>query len=120
MSEYNHLVGLQNVSGGHKQRLFITCRVVGKQISESGFDHMFIRCGIYGPTTMGQIIDGKHMQRCLTAYMILYLALHEVMLNNIFEDDQLTRDQVNAAITTFSTKVTSIEDLMMFIQYPCN
>jgi len=54
---------------------------------------------------MGQIIDGKHMQRCLTAYMILYLALHEVMLNNIFEDDQLMRDQVNAAITTFSTKV---------------
>ena len=90
---------------GELHAVFVTCRVVGKQISESGFDHMFIRCGIYGPTTMGQIIDGKHMQRCLTAYMILYLALHEVMLNNIFEDDQLMRDQVNAAITTFSTKV---------------
>mgnify|MGYP000923915451 FL=1 len=46
---------------GELHAVFVTCRVVGKQISESGFDHMFIRCGIYGPTTMGQIIDGKHI-----------------------------------------------------------
>ena len=43
-------------------------KVLGKYISESGIDRLFLEAGIYGPTTLGQIMDGKHMKRGIEAF----------------------------------------------------
>ena len=37
-------------------------------MEESGIDRLFIESGIYGPTTMAQIIGGKHMKRGVEAH----------------------------------------------------
>ena len=37
---------------------------MGKYIENSGLDQVFIESSIYGPTTLNQIVQGKHMKRC--------------------------------------------------------
>ena len=70
---------------GELHVVFAMLKVIGKYIEGSGLDRLFIEAGIYGPTTLGQIINGKHMKRGMEAYMILYLALYNVYVNNVFQ-----------------------------------
>ena len=46
----------------------------GKYIENSGLDQYFIDCDIYGPVTVNQILNGKHMKRGMEAHMVLYQA----------------------------------------------
>ena len=43
-------------------------KVIGKYIADSGIDRLFIESGIYGSTTLGQIMEGEHMQRAIEAH----------------------------------------------------
>ena len=59
---------------GELHTLFAMLKVLRRNIIDSGLDNIFIETRIYGPTTFGQIIEGKHMKRYLEAYFTLYLA----------------------------------------------
>ena len=59
---------------GELHTLFAMLKVLGRYIIDSGLGNIFIETRIYGPTTFGQIIEGKHMKRYLEAYFTLYLA----------------------------------------------
>ena len=62
-------------------------KVLGKYIIDSRLDDIFIETGIYCPTTFGQIIEGKHMKRCLEAYFTLYLAISTILYKNVLTFD---------------------------------
>ena len=46
---------------GELHIVFAMIKVLGKYIENIGLDRLFIEPGIYGETTLGQIINGKHM-----------------------------------------------------------
>ena len=46
---------------GELHIVFAMIKVLGKYIENIGLDRLFIESGIYGETTLGQIINGKHM-----------------------------------------------------------
>ena len=79
---------------GELHIVFAMLKVIGKYIDESGLDRLFVESGIYGPTTLAQIKDGKHMKRGFEAFMILYLSLTHMYVNDVNEsfsdDDNLT------------------------------
>ena len=37
----------------------------------SGNDQVFVEAGVYGPTNLGQILDGKHMKIGMEAHLAL-------------------------------------------------
>lgn len=78
---------------GELHVVFAYLKVLGKYINGSGLDQILIESDVYGPTTLGQIINGKHMKRGMEAHMILYLSLLKVYL------------------TTFETEIASHGDL---------
>ena len=65
---------------GELHTVFAFLKVIGKYISNSGLDQLFIETNIYGPTTMLQILNGKHMKRSIEMYTTLYLALFNSLL----------------------------------------
>ena len=64
-------------------------KVLGKYISESGIDCLFLEAGIYGPTTLGQIMDGKHMKRGIEAYSTMYLAISSFYIKTALENNEV-------------------------------
>ena len=47
---------------GELHIVFAFLKVIGKYILGSGIDQMLNEAGMYGPTTIGQIFEGKHMK----------------------------------------------------------
>ena len=70
---------------GELHIVFAFQHVIGKYIKyieNSGLDQSFIDCDIYGPATVNQILNGKHMKRRIEACMVLYLALNKICLKD--------------------------------------
>ena len=74
---------------GELHVIFAMLKVIGKYISESGVDRLFIEAGMYGSTTLGQIIDGKHMKRGVEAYSTMYLALFSLYVREAVKDSDI-------------------------------
>ena len=72
---------------GELHVVFAFLKVIGKYIENSGLDEIFIESNIYGPNTLNQILQGKHMNRAVEAYMLLYLTLYDPYINNLFENN---------------------------------
>ena len=51
-------------------------KYIGKYIEESGLDRLFVEAGLYGESTLPQILNGKHMRRAREAHLTMYLALY--------------------------------------------
>ena len=45
---------------------------------------MLIEAGIYGTTILGEILEGKHMNRAMEAHMVIYLSLCKISLEQFF------------------------------------
>lgn len=60
---------------GELHTVFAFLKVIGKYIQGSGVDQVLVKAGIYGITTLGQILEGKHMKRAMEAHMVISLSL---------------------------------------------
>ena len=82
---------------GELHIVFAFLKAMGKYIAGSGLDRVLTESGIYGPTTLGQIIDGKHMKRCMEAHMILYLSLNKLYLKGALEKHPHFLEEISTA-----------------------
>ena len=46
---------------------------------------VLIEAGIYGTTTLGQSLEGKHMKRAMEVCMVVYLSLCKIYLEQFFQ-----------------------------------
>ena len=60
---------------------FAMLKVIGRYIGYIGIYRLYIEVGLYGHTTIGQIIYDKHIKRYIEAFMTMYLALFSNFLN---------------------------------------
>ena len=65
--------------------VFASLKAIGKYIDESGIDQSLVEADIYGPTTIQQIKERKHMKWGIDAYTTMYLALYKLYLAKLFE-----------------------------------
>ena len=94
---------------GELHIVFAMLKVIGKYVDCSGIDRLYIEGGIYGHTTLGQIIDGKHMKRCIEAYVTMYLALFSKFLQDALNDSGID-------LNAITTELESL--LKIFIETP--
>jgi hypothetical protein len=67
---------------GELHVLFWALAALGKYIKGSGIDQAWVEAGLYSPTTVTQILNGKHMYRALEAHMVTLLALFNLYFHN--------------------------------------
>ena len=48
----------------------------------SGIDQAWVEAGLYSPTTVNQILNGKHMYRSLEAHMVTFIALYNLYFHS--------------------------------------
>lgn len=72
---------------GELHVVFAMLKVIGKLITDSGVESLFVEAGVYGPVTMAQIIEGKHYKRGMEAHATMYLAMKTVLLKEALKDD---------------------------------
>jgi len=65
---------------GELHVVFAYLKVLGKYITGSGLDQLLIEVNDYGPTTLGHILNGKHMKRGIETHITLYLSLMKIYL----------------------------------------
>ena len=101
---------------GELHAVFAMSKAIGRIIENSGFDKLFTHCGIYGPTTMSQILEGKHMKRCVAAYSILHASLFHVIAQAYFHANpesqkNISEDVVHPILTQMLENQENIKHL---------
>ena len=76
---------------GELHIVFAFLKVLGKYTNCSGLDQMLVDTEIYGPTTLSQILNGKHIKQGFEAHMILYLSLSNLFYNDLLKVYPLTQ-----------------------------
>ena len=62
-------------------------RAIGAYTDNSGIDTCWIESELYGPSTVKQITEGKHVKRAETAHMITLQALFSMYQEAVFQED---------------------------------
>ena len=62
---------------GELHIVFAALKTLGKIIEGSGLDQSFIEARIYGPNTVEQIKNVKHMKRSFEGFLTLYVSLYK-------------------------------------------
>lgn len=70
-------------------------KVLGKYIEQSGLDKIFVEAGVYGNTTLKQILEGKHMKRAVEGHTTMYLALFRLYFVNCYEQNSALFDNLD-------------------------
>ena len=97
----NHILRL-----GELHIAFAMIKALGRYIENSGLDRLFIETGIYGETTLGQIINNKHIKRCLEAHTSMYLSLFKIFFRHWSVEVGITRqdaERISVILATINT-----------------
>ena len=81
-------------------------RTIGAFMENSGLDLCWIESELYGPTTVKQIIDGKHVKRGETAHMITLQALFVLYQEAFFSKIQARTAVLRSWQSSFAMHVS--------------
>eukprot|EP00794_Sanderia_malayensis_P013484 gene13484-14881_t len=92
---------------GELHVVFAMLKALGRYIEGSGLEQIWIEKGLYGPSSVRQILAGKNYKRGLEAHIITLLALKDLHLHSlIVKDEELSMkiDQITNRINGFVKK----------------
>ena len=75
---------------------------IGAYIDNSGIDTCWIESELYGPSTVKQILGGKHVKRTQTAHMITLQALLLMYHEAVREEDPNSHRSLEESVTQLS------------------
>ena len=87
---------------GELHIVFAALKTLGKIIDGSGLDQSFIEARIYGPNTVEQIKNGKHMKRSFEGFLTLYVSLYKIYLNELIDQNLLIEKELRGVITAIT------------------
>ena len=79
---------------------FAFLKVIGKYVQGSCIAQVLIEAGIYGMTTLGHILEGKHLKRAMEVHMVIYLSLCKIYLEQLFGKHPETTSNRNYILVT--------------------
>lgn len=53
------------------------CRTIGKKFKSSGLEDIFVESDVIGPGSINGMLSGKHYNRCVMIYTLLYEVLEK-------------------------------------------
>ena len=79
---------------GELHIVFIALKTLGKIIDGSGLNQSFIEARIYGPNTVEQIKNGKHMKRSFEGFLMLYVSPYKIYLSELINQNLLIEKEL--------------------------
>jgi len=70
---------------GELHVVFCALAALGKYVEGSGIDQAWVEAGLYSPTTVTQILNGKHMYRALEAHSVTLIALYSLFFRKFLQ-----------------------------------
>ena len=92
---------------GELQIVFAALKTLGKIIDGSGLDQSFIEARNYGPNTVEQIKNGKHIKRSFEGFLTLYVSLYKIYLNELIDQNLLIEKELRQGVII---AITSLND----------
>ena len=71
---------------GELHTIFSALKAIGRYIECSGIDQLLVEAGMYSPTTVRQIIEGKHLYRAMEAHMVTLITLYSLLLPALWDN----------------------------------
>ena len=82
--------------------VFAMLKCIEKYIEENGLDRLFVEAGLYGESSLSQILNGKRMKRAMEAHITMYLALYCVYLRAFnLKGHKLPTEKIESEINLF-------------------
>ena len=85
-------------------------KCLGKYVEGSGIDIAWQESGLYGPATVRQILDGRHVYRAIEAHTVTLIALHHLFFQSVFTENE------QAEITQGIKKI--VQSFKMYVSDP--
>ena len=85
---------------GELHIVFTALKTLGKIIDGSGLDQSFIEARIYGPNTIQQIKNGKHMKRSFEGFLTLYVSPYKIYLSELIDQNFLIEKELREGVIT--------------------
>ena len=71
---------------GELHTVFGSLKALGKYIAGSVIDQVWVEAGMYSPTTVRQILEGKHLYCAMEAHLTTLVALYGLLFKELWED----------------------------------
>ena len=90
---YNRAVRLKNYKSqwcirlGSLHTTMAALKCLGRYVEGSGIDIAWQESDIYGPATVRQILDGRHVYRGIEAHTVTLIALHHLFFQTVFSEN---------------------------------
>ena len=92
---------------GELHVVFWALAALGKYVEGSGIDQAWVEAGLYSPTTVTQILNGKHMYRSLEAHMVTLIALYNLYFQSFLTAAPEERPMLYSASTSLGEAYNS-------------
>ena len=89
-SDCDHLI----LRIGEMHTIMTALRAAGASIGDSGLEDTWCEAGLYGPTTIHQILEGKHLKRALDAHLTTYQALFDLYMDVFMSENPESKDEL--------------------------
>ena len=84
---------------GELHVVFWALAALGKYIEGSRIDQAWVEAGLYAPTTVTHILNGKHVYRSLEAHMVTLIALYNLYFHSFLTSDPEERPALHSVST---------------------
>ena len=91
--DMNHIV----LRPGELHIVMAELRCIGAYIENSGLDFCWTEADLYGPVTVKQILEGKHVNRGLEAHLVTLQSLFNMYQAEFFKDHPEMQTELTAA-----------------------
>ena len=71
---------------GELHTVFSALKAIGRYIEGSGIDQLWVEAGMYTPTTVRQILEGKHLYRAMEAHMVTLITLYSLLIPALWDN----------------------------------
>lgn len=72
---------------GSLHTVIAALKCLGKYVDGSGIEVAWEACGMYGSTTVNQILEGRHIYRGIYAHTVTFMALYSLYTKSILSDN---------------------------------
>ena len=95
---------------GELHTIFSALKAIGRYIECSGIDQLWVEAGMYSPTTVRQIIEGKHLYRAMEAHMVTLITLYSLLLPALWYNGIEGKTEVEKAASEVNLSAKNATD----------
>ena len=97
---------------GELHTIFSALKAIERYIEYSCIDQLCVEAGMYSPTTVRQISEGKHLYRAMEAHMVTLITLYSLLIPVLWDNGFDGKTEIEKAASDINVSVKNIQESM--------